>query len=256
MDLTERVKSFRSRRRQALSWILSSKRQPHVVVAMGNRLSLLLIGQVLARPDSLIAAVTTEEEALKHIQQGQASLLICETALEEGCCIQLCQRARQVTPRIQILALESKTPNSVVWAQLNTLVDVAVANTDLGDHEFPLVRAFIELARERRYRSASLRELDYGPPPSATSKQPERTNSPNWDEPSNAENEEIYPALAPRERQVLQLLSEGRRDREIAATLGITHHTARSYVRDLRRKLGVGSRAAMIALRWRKELGL
>jgi hypothetical protein len=64
MDLTSRVKSFRSRQGQALSWILSTGRRPKVVVAMGDRLSLLLIGQILTSPESLLAAVTTEREAI------------------------------------------------------------------------------------------------------------------------------------------------------------------------------------------------
>ena len=44
MDLTERVKAFRSRQRQAPSWVLTAGRSPPVVVAMGDRLTLLLIG--------------------------------------------------------------------------------------------------------------------------------------------------------------------------------------------------------------------
>jgi len=64
MDLTERVKAFRSRKRQVLSCILTAGRSPRVVVAMGDRLTLLLIGQVLARPEHLVAAVTSEHEAV------------------------------------------------------------------------------------------------------------------------------------------------------------------------------------------------
>jgi hypothetical protein len=81
MDLTSRVKSFRSRQGQALSWILSTGRRPKVVVAMGDRLSLLLIGQILTSPESLLAAVTTEREAIASIQLERPSLLICAPPL-------------------------------------------------------------------------------------------------------------------------------------------------------------------------------
>lgn len=63
MEPTERVKAFRSRQRQVLSGILTAGRSPRVAVAMGDRLTLLLIGQVLARPEHLLTAVTSERKA-------------------------------------------------------------------------------------------------------------------------------------------------------------------------------------------------
>jgi hypothetical protein len=51
-------------------------------VAMGNRLTLLLIGQVLAKLESLVASVTTEDEAIENTKRHRSSLLICEAPLE------------------------------------------------------------------------------------------------------------------------------------------------------------------------------
>ena len=51
------------------------------------------------------------------------------------------------------------------------------------------------------------------------------------------------------------MLSQGLRDREIAAAMGVTHHTARSYVRDVRRKLGAGTRVSAAAWRWNQGQG-
>lgn len=98
MDLTERVKAFRSRQRQAPSWVLTAGRSPPVVVAMGDRLTLLLIGQVLARPDHLLAAVTSEQDALSWIANEQPTLLICTAPLEEGSCLSLCRTAHRLCP--------------------------------------------------------------------------------------------------------------------------------------------------------------
>ena len=53
----------------------------------------------------------------------------------------------------------------------------------------------------------------------------------------------------------MDLLSQGLRDREIAAAMGVTHHTARSYVRDVRRKLGAGTRVSAAAWRWNQGQG-
>ncbi|WP_018603503.1 response regulator transcription factor family protein [Mycobacterium sp. 155] len=54
--------------------------------------------------------------------------------------------------------------------------------------------------------------------------------------------------LAPRELEVLQHLVAGQRNRTIAMTLGISENTVKFHVRNLFRKLGVGSRTEAIAL--------
>ena len=54
--------------------------------------------------------------------------------------------------------------------------------------------------------------------------------------------------LAARELEVLQHLVAGHRNRAIASTLGITENTVKFHVRNLFRKLDVGSRTEAIAL--------
>ncbi len=46
---------------------------------------------------------------------------------------------------------------------------------------------------------------------------------------------------------MLDLLSQGLPDRQIATALGVTHYIARSYVRDVRRKLGARTRVSAAA---------
>jgi two-component system response regulator DevR len=55
-------------------------------------------------------------------------------------------------------------------------------------------------------------------------------------------------ALSTQERKVLPLLAEGRTNREIAAALCVSEHTAKSYVSDILRKLGVARRSQAAAL--------
>jgi DNA-binding NarL/FixJ family response regulator len=129
---------------------------------MGDRLTLLLIGQVLARPEHLVAAVTSEHEAVNWVANKRPTLLIYAAPLEEGSYLSLCQWARMLWPEIQILALLSEQPGRAPeleseWKGMNALVNAAVSTADLGDSDDPLVRAFMELAQQRRYRSASLR---------------------------------------------------------------------------------------------------
>ena len=48
--------------------------------------------------------------------------------------------------------------------------------------------------------------------------------------------------LTPREREILDLVAQGRANKEIAASLGISERTARTHVSHVLRKLGVSSR--------------
>ena len=55
-------------------------------------------------------------------------------------------------------------------------------------------------------------------------------------------------ALSPREREVLALIAEGMTNRQIAAQLVISEHTARNHVASILDKLGLSSRAAAAAM--------
>jgi DNA-binding CsgD family transcriptional regulator len=56
----------------------------------------------------------------------------------------------------------------------------------------------------------------------------------------------VVAVLSPRELEILQLIAEGYRDREIAARLYLSHHTVANHVRNILAKLDVQSRAAAI----------
>ena len=55
-------------------------------------------------------------------------------------------------------------------------------------------------------------------------------------------------ALSEREAAVLRLLGEGLSDKQIAARLAVSEHTARYHVTSIRNKLGADTRAQAVAL--------
>ncbi|MFN9924878.1 MAG: response regulator transcription factor [Cyanobacteriota bacterium] len=55
------------------------------------------------------------------------------------------------------------------------------------------------------------------------------------------------PELTPRELEIVTLMVEGLSDRQIAEQLGVGYEAARSYGKNLRRKLGAATRAQAVA---------
>jgi len=62
--------------------------------------------------------------------------------------------------------------------------------------------------------------------------------------------------LTPREREVLQMLASGLGNKQIAARLNISEHTAKFHVASILGKLGAGSRTEAVALGIRRGLVL
>ena len=59
--------------------------------------------------------------------------------------------------------------------------------------------------------------------------------------------------LAPRECEVIRLLAEGRSNKDIAASLGLTEATVRTYVSRILDKLGMSNRTEIAV--WFARLG-
>ena len=231
MDLTKRMISFRRFHRAALSWILSNGWPRSVVIAMGSQQRLLLMGQLLVSPQRLRAAVTTETEALASVALHRPDLLLCSDWLESGSIVSCVQGALQEVPRMRVFMIVGQRDLSAdLWA-IEHLLDAMVLESDFGSDEIPLTTAFRELNRGRRYRSSSLR-------------------SAKGRDPSQAAALPAGVQLSPRETEVLALITRGLRDRQIAEALGLSHETARTYVKTVRRKMGGATRLAAVASRW------
>ena len=62
------------------------------------------------------------------------------------------------------------------------------------------------------------------------------------------------PTLSDREVQVVELLSRGMRNKELAASLGITERTAEVHVRNILLKLDVKDRTAAVSVAIRRGI--
>ena len=70
-------------------------------------------------------------------------------------------------------------------------------------------------------------------------------------DPKSSESPNALQALSPREREVLTLLADGETSASAAAHLGVCESTVRTHVEKMRSKLGVNTRAALVAKAFR-----
>ena len=70
----------------------------------------------------------------------------------------------------------------------------------------------------------------------------------------NGEAAELFEPLTPREKEVLQMLAGGLGNKQIAAHLKISEHTAKFHVASILGKLGASSRTEAVALGLRRGL--
>ena len=236
MDLTSRIKEFRSRQRSVRSWFLTTMLPQSIVIASGNRLTLLLLGQLILRQNRPFKAITTEAEAVDALAALEPGLLIVASPLEEGDAISLCRKARQQQPKLKILLILDAQDSKSAFREIDPMVNAVLHTHDIGGDDYPLVTALMAILRSGRYRSPSLRQPQQGV-----------TGSPAVEQRSSE------PQLTPREQEVLDLIGRGLSDRQIATSLGLSYETARTYVKTVRRKLGSNNRLAAAAWSWRRR---
>jgi two-component system, NarL family, response regulator YdfI len=70
----------------------------------------------------------------------------------------------------------------------------------------------------------------------------------------NGETAELFEPLTPREKEVLQMLASGLGNKQIAAHLKISEHTAKFHVASILGKLGASSRTEAVSLGLRRGL--
>lgn len=216
--------------------MLSSDIPLSVGFASARRLMLLGFYNMVLSKQRLAFMVTTEEEALQGLATSSVVLLIVTRQLERGCGLALVERAHSLVNDIRsILILDG--PHDNLAAAGRSIADAVLCEVDCFGEGEPLVTMFRTLALGQRYRSpavviameaASLRR------------------EPGLDEPAD---------LTRRELELIDLLARGLGDREIAERLTISYETARSRGKALRRKLGVSTRAQVVAKALRLGLG-
>jgi two-component system response regulator DevR len=197
----------------------------HEIVRRGLRELLEAAGDM-----EVVAEAGTAEEALRRVPATSPDVAVLDVRLPDGDGVQVCREIRSRMPQVQCLMLTS-------YADDEALFDAIMAGA--SGYVLKQIRG-TELVDAIRKVASGQSLLD----PSVTARVLERLRT------GSAEDKKLE-GLTDQERRILELLSEGLTNREIADRMYLAEKTVKNYVSNLLAKMGMQRRteAAVYAAR-------
>jgi DNA-binding NarL/FixJ family response regulator len=168
-----------------------------------------------------LGVATTAKEALRRIESSPPDVALVDIALPDGNGLDLTTQIKQRYPATRVVVISGdESPGTLASA------------ADAGADDF-------------RSKSVSLSDLlsaladPVWPPPASQ-------GNPSADELATTMPPAEGPELTPREREILNLLAQGRTPKHIARELEISINTCRVHIRAILDKLGVHSQLAAV----------
>lgn len=180
----------------------------------------------------------TLEEARKSLGGGKPfDVCLLDYQMEEGDPMTVLREVRQAADKTPILVVTSSGSRRRALEAIEQGASGFVLNSSTRDE---LARALQRVSEGDIWLPAGLRELPPGPPPGMAEGRagfPVPKASPS------------LAVLTPRQRQVLELIATGKRNVDIAGTLGISPRTVQIHVSTILKLLKVSNRteAALLA---------
>ncbi len=195
----------------------------HEVVRLGLR-------SLLDRhPDfEVVAEAGNGREAIEKVNAYQPDVVVLDIRLPGTSGVEVCQQITEKFPLVKVIMLTSYAEDEMLFAAIRAGAAGYVLKQIGGDD---LVRAIEAVGRGEAL-------LD----PSLTQRVFEEVRKAQREEEASA-----FVELTNQEMQVLQLVSEGKTNREIADALYLGEGTVRNYVSNILGKLGVANRAEAAA---------
>jgi two-component system, NarL family, response regulator DevR len=186
-------------------------------------------------PDlEVVGEAATAADALTRVPLAKPDVAILDVRLEDGSGIEVCRELRSASPDLACLMLTSFTDDDALYAS----VMAGAAGYVLKQIK---PRDLIEDVKKVA-SGESLMD------PRAVARVVERISNPPKADPSIG-------SLSPQEQRILEHISEGMTNKQIAESMFLAEHTVKNYVTGLLRKLKMSSRteAAIYATKRKAE---
>lgn len=181
-----------------------------------------------------VGSFTTAEEALSKLPKQPAEVVLMDINLPRMSGIECTRQLRELLPDVRVIMITVYRDNEKIFKALRA-----------GARGYILKRATPETILE------AIKDAHEGGAP--MSSEVARKVVDTFRQPDTAQDE--MSDLSSREREVLELLAEGRPDKEIAAKLNISMPTVRYHLKHIYDKLHVRSRTEAALRHSAKQLG-
>ena len=183
----------------------------------------LIIGR---QPDmKVVGSAATGEEAIELFQRHRPSVTLMDLQLGRMSGVEAIRAIRRLDKNARIVVLTMYQGDEDIYRAVEAGAATYLLKDMLSDD---LIRVVREVHAGERPVSASVQAL-----------LSERAGR---------------PTLTPREVQVVELIAQGMRNKEIAVSLGISEETAQVHVRNILAKLKVQDRTAVIQVAVRRGI--
>jgi DNA-binding NarL/FixJ family response regulator len=177
--------------------------------------------QLLSRPGwDVCAEAKTGTEAVALAERHKPEVVVMDVGMPELNGLEATRQIRKILPKTQIVILTMHFSDELVRDIVEAGARGYLLKTD-ADQE--LVKAVETVARHGSYFTSGAANTLAGPHQITNLADARKKN------------------LTPRERQLVQLLAEGKSSQEASASLGISPKTAETHRSNLMRKLGLHS---------------
>lgn len=183
----------------------------------------------------VIAEVAGGRTVVQRSRELRPDVVVMDIGMPELNGIEATRRIRRENPGIRIVGLSMHTSQRMVVEMLRAGADGYVAKLSAFEE---VVRAVRAVARGERYLG----------PLATTAVVEQAVNTGEGGEPP------VFTLLTAREREVLQMIAEGRNTKEIGTTLGISPRTVEVHRKNLMDKLNLHSVAELTRFALREGL--
>ena len=213
-------------------------RVTRVLLVDDSYLVRMCVRAVLAKNGiDVVAEAGTIAEAIAEADRLLPDVVLLEVRLPDGSGVDACREIRAACPQTRILFLSAHEDEAAMLATVFAVADGYVLKEISGDH----------LVQSIRTVASGLSVID----PNAMRPMLERLRR-SW----SAKPAGSAQALSGQEQRVLELVAEGKTNKEIAAAMGLSPKTVKNYLSRLFRKLKVTRRSEAAARSIRDQFTL
>ena len=205
-----------------------------ILIADDHEVVLRGIAGMLAQADEfdVCGEASDGRQALQLVEKLQPDVALLDISMPELNGIDATRQIRRVSPKTRVIIFTMHDAERLVHEVFQAGAFGYVLKSDVGTH---LLAAIRTVGEGRHYFSSKVSEMVFD----AYLRAGGTEGRASTDHPEEAR-------LTTRERETVQLLAEGKSNKEVAATLGISVKTAETHRAAIMRKLELGSLSDLV----------